>query len=97
MARLVRVREHVNPLAIQYQKPTPPPDWSTVYGDWSLPLSLDLGSGQGEYLIQMGQRYPDRNFLGLEIRRPLVEYSNARREELGLSNVYFLFCNINQT
>ncbi|MCS6958654.1 MAG: tRNA (guanosine(46)-N7)-methyltransferase TrmB [Pseudanabaenaceae cyanobacterium SKYGB_i_bin29] len=97
MARLVRVREHVNPLAIQYQKPTPPPDWSAVYQDWSLPLSLDLGSGQGEYLLQMAQKYPDRNFLGLEIRQPLVEYSNDRRAELGLTNVYFLFCNINQT
>ncbi len=97
MARVIRLREHVNPLAIQFSTPTPPPDWHAIYRDWSLPLSLDLGSGQGEYLLGMAQRYPDRNFLGLEIRAPLVEYSNRCCQELGLTNLYYLFCNINQT
>ncbi len=97
MARLIRLREHVNPLSIQFRTPTPPPDWGNIYRDWNLPLSLDLGSGQGEYLLEMAQKYPDRNFLGLEIRQPLVEYGNSIRSALGLTNVYFLFCNINQT
>ncbi len=97
MARLIRLREHVNPLAIQFSRPTPPPDWHSIYQNWNLPLSLDLGSGQGEYLLAMAQKYPERNFLGLEIRQPLVEYSNSQRISLGLTNVYFLFCNINKT
>lgn len=97
MARLIRLREHVNPLAVQFRVATPPPDWETIYSDWNLPLSLDLGSGEGEYLLAMAEQHPDRNFLGLEIRQPLVEHSNKTRSVLGLRNVYFLFCNINQT
>ncbi len=97
MGRLIRLREHVNPLAVQFRQPTPPPDWQSIYQDWNLPLSLDLGSGEGEYLLAMAQQYPDRNFLGLEIRQPLVEHCNKTRSGLGLTNVYFLFCNINNT
>ncbi|NJK33627.1 MAG: tRNA (guanosine(46)-N7)-methyltransferase TrmB [Oscillatoriales cyanobacterium SM2_2_1] len=95
--RRVRVREHVNPLGIQYQQPTPPPDWTRIYGDWKLPLSLDIGCGRGEYLLQMAQRHGDRNFLGLEIREPLVQSANTARDILGLPNLHYLFCNVNPT
>ena len=45
----------------------------------------------------MAQQYPDWNFLGVEIRRPLVERANAWVQELGLKNIHFLACNINVT
>jgi tRNA (guanine-N7-)-methyltransferase len=37
------------------------------------------------------------NFLGLEIREPLVEEANRLRSELGLSNLHYLFCNVNNS
>jgi tRNA (guanine-N7-)-methyltransferase len=91
----VRVREHVNPLSHKYQDPTPPPNWQEVYGDRTLPLSLDIGCGKGEYILKMAQLKPDWNWLGLEIREPLVERAIAIKQELGLSNLYYLFCNVN--
>jgi tRNA (guanine-N7-)-methyltransferase len=40
---------------------------------------------------------PNWNFLGLEIREPLVEEANRLRSELGLSNLHYLFCNVNNS
>lgn len=40
---------------------------------------------------------PDWNFLGLEIREPLVQEANKLRHELGLTNLYYLFCNVNNS
>lgn len=91
----VRVREHVNPLAQKYLSPTPPPNWAEVYADWSKPLSLDIGCAKGGYILQMAQVQPDWNFLGLEIREPLVDRAIAVTQELSLTNLHYLFCNAN--
>jgi tRNA (guanine-N7-)-methyltransferase len=45
----------------------------------------------------MAQLQPDWNFLGLEIRQPLVEQANANALKLGLSNLHYLFCNVNNS
>jgi tRNA (guanine-N7-)-methyltransferase len=91
----VRVREHVNPLGKKYQTPTPPPNWEEIYADWSKPLSLDIGCGRGRYLLQVAERSPEWNFLGLEIREPLVQEAIAAKQKLGLTNLHYLFCNVN--
>ncbi len=36
-------------------------------------------------------------FLGLEIREPLVNQANGWRTELGLLNLHYLFCNVNNS
>ncbi|MBD2056829.1 tRNA (guanosine(46)-N7)-methyltransferase TrmB [Oculatella sp. FACHB-28] len=92
---LVRVRQHVNPLSDKYQQPVTPPNWEKIYADPTQPLHLDIGCGKGYFVQDMAQQQPDWNFLGLEIRQPLVEYANSRREELGLTNLHYLFCNVN--
>ncbi|MEC4893706.1 MAG: tRNA (guanosine(46)-N7)-methyltransferase TrmB [Oscillatoria sp. PMC 1051.18] len=91
----IRVRQHVNPLSKPYQIPVNPPDWEKVYTNPHHPLHLDLGCGWGEFLLQMAQIQPDVNFLGLEIREPLVEKACFQRDELGLTNLHFIFTNAN--
>lgn len=93
----VRVREHVNPLSRKYQTPVAPPDWQKVYVTPEQPLHLDIGCGRGRFLLEMAQQQPEWNFLGLEIREPLVEQANSWREELGLGNLFYLFCNANNS
>jgi tRNA (guanine-N7-)-methyltransferase len=90
-----RVREHVNPLAKKYSVAIAPPLWTEVYADCSKPLSLDIGSARGRYILQMAQLKPDWNFLGLEIREPLVDRCNEVRDELNLKNLHYIFCNAN--
>lgn len=93
----VRVRQHVNPLSSKYQTPTPPPDWTKIYADMTLPLHLDIGCARGRFVLSMAQLQPDWNYLGLEIRDPLVEEANRLRDELGLRNIHYLFCNVNKS
>lgn len=94
---LVRVREHVNPLAKRYQSVAPLPDWAQVYGDLSRPLHIDIGCARGRFVQQMAPQFSDWNFLGLEIREPLVIAANEWRDEQGCDNLHFLFCNANNT
>lgn len=93
----VRVRQHVNPLSKKYQTPVQPPLWESIYAQSAQPLHLDIGCARGEFLLSMATLQPDWNFLGLEIREPLVEQANAKVSELGLSNLYYLFGNVNNS
>lgn len=94
---VVRVREHVNPLAKKYQTAVTPPDWSQIYDRVDRPLHLDLGCGKGRFALSMAQQALDWNFLGLEIREPLVEQANVWRDELELTNLHYVFCNVNNS
>lgn len=94
MAR-VRVRQHVNPLSAKYRQPIIIPDWTQIYANTGQPLHLDIGSARGKFLLKMAPLYPEINFLGVEIREPLVVEANEQRDRLQLSNLHFLFCNIN--
>ncbi|MDJ0601328.1 MAG: tRNA (guanosine(46)-N7)-methyltransferase TrmB [Crocosphaera sp.] len=94
MAR-VRVRQHVNPLSAKYRKPLLIPEWETIYPCLHQPLHLDIGCGRGKFLLKMAALYPHLNFLGIEIREPLVIEANEQRDRLQLSNLHFLFGNIN--
>lgn len=91
---VVRVRQHVNPLSDRYQIPVSPPDWATVFADPSRPLHVDLGCGKGLFLMAMAPLVPEWNFLGLEIRKPLVEQAQRRIQD-GPSNLYLMYSNVN--
>jgi tRNA (guanine-N7-)-methyltransferase len=90
-----RVRQHVNPLSRKYQFSAIAPDWEEVFAEPAQPLHLDIGCARGQFLLEMARLQPKRNFLGVEIREPLVQRANEIRDELGLKNLHFLFCNIN--
>ena len=54
------------------------------------PLEIDLGCGDGSFLIEMAKHYPDRNFLGVERLLGRVRGVCKRIQELGLTNVKVL-------
>ncbi len=94
---LVRVRQHVNPLSEKYRQPAPLPDWKTVYADPTRPMHLDIGCGRGLFLLDMAAALPDWNFLGLEIRQPLVEQASQWQAEAGATNLHFLYGSANSS
>jgi tRNA (guanine-N7-)-methyltransferase len=94
MPRL-KVRQHVNPLAIIYQQPLVPPDWAEIYADLSLPIHLDIGCAGGKFLLELAQQHPQWNYLGIEIRSALVIYANQKRDEIAANNLHYVFGNIN--
>lgn len=92
---VVRVRQHVNPLSQKYQQLLQPLSWEKIYAQPDQPLYLDLGCARGRFLLQMAQLAPECNFLGLEIRQPLVDQANQWRDHLGLMNLAYVFGNAN--
>ncbi|MEH1836605.1 MAG: tRNA (guanosine(46)-N7)-methyltransferase TrmB [Nostoc sp.] len=93
----VRVRQHVNPLGKKYQTPASPLDLEKIYAKPNQPLHLDIGCAKGLFLVNMAKIEPNWNFLGLEIREPLVMEANKLRSELALTNLHYLFCNVNNS
>ncbi|CAB9499613.1 tRNA (guanine-N(7)-)-methyltransferase [Seminavis robusta] len=79
---VVRVRQHVNPLARRFQLATILTDqWPTdVYDDVSSkPLFLDIGVGKGGFLLHVASQRPQEyNYLGLEIRPLAVQFAKER-------------------
>ena len=59
------------------------------------PIHLDIGSAGGKFLINMAEEDKTWNFVGVEIRNPLVRGANLEIEKRDLNNVKFLFCNAN--
>lgn len=91
----VRIRQHVNPLLRKFQEPIALPDWTEIYPNLSQPLHLDIGCARGGFLLTMAQQNPTTNFLGIEIREPLVTSAIQERDNLGLTNLHYLFGSIN--
>ena len=89
----VRVHQHVNPLSPYYTQSPEPIDWAEAFADTSPPLHMDIGCARGRFILRMAEVEPGRNFLGIEIREPLVEEANRLAAEANLSNLYYAFCN----
>lgn len=82
------------PFAVLRQSPFPlKGKWSEHFGNDN-PIVLELGCGKGEYAVGMARRFPDKNFIGLDIKgaRMWTGATQARAE--GLGNVAFLRTNI---
>ena len=89
------VRQHVNPLSRFFQLPRPLPPPEQLFAQPQRPIHLDIGCARGRFLLAMAQLEADRNYLGVEIRRPLVNAAEADRQALELTNLHYLFCNAN--
>ena len=66
-----------------------PLEWPEVFGN-SRPVEIEIGFGKGGFLVQATQRFPERNFLGLETAAKMVEYAARRLEKRGIPNVRLL-------
>lgn len=92
MAR-VRVHQHVNPLAPFYRQAPKPIDIESVFAEPDKPLLLDIGCARGRFLLRMAEAEPAWNYLGVEIREPLVIEANGLAADAGLANLHYTFCN----
>ncbi len=92
MAR-VRVHQHVNPFSPYYRQAPEPVDLAKIFANPEKPLHLDIGCARGRFILKMAEVEPHWNFLGLEIREPLVTEANEIASERGLTNLRYEFCN----
>ena len=89
----VRVHQHVNPLAPYFRFAPKPIEIEKIYADPHLPLHLDIGSARGRFLLNMAEMFPECNFLGVEIREPLVTEASRIAREKNLLNLHYEFNN----
>ncbi|EAS20362.1 tRNA (guanosine(46)-N7)-methyltransferase TrmB [Nonlabens mediterrranea] len=54
------------------------------------PITLELGCGKGEYTIDLARKYPNRNFIGVDIKGARFWRGAKTAIEEGLNNVAFL-------
>ncbi|MFZ0709845.1 MAG: tRNA (guanosine(46)-N7)-methyltransferase TrmB [Terrimicrobiaceae bacterium] len=55
-------------------------------GAGSPPLEIDVGCHKGGFLVEMAQRFPFSNFLGVERQRKRVDKARKKISRLGLAN-----------
>jgi len=68
-----------------------------IKGRWNMeifkngnPLVLELGCGKGEYSIGLAKRFPEKNFIGVDIKGARMWRGAKTSNELKMSNVAFL-------
>lgn len=58
------------------------------------PIVLELGCGRGEYTVGLARLYPDKNFIGVDIKGARM-WAGAKEAEIGgITNAAFLRTNI---
>jgi tRNA (guanine-N7-)-methyltransferase len=64
--------------------------WSSAHFGNNHPLTLELACGGGEYTVHLAAMYPDRNFIGIDIKGARM-YKGARKAlEAGCLNAAFV-------
>ena len=42
--------------------------WNRDFFGNDRPIVLELGCGRGEYTVALGERFPERNFIGVDVK-----------------------------
>jgi len=61
-----------------------------IFPDFSRPLEIDLGSGDGTFLVEMARQHPERDFLGVERLGGRVLKTAKKIKRAGLQNARVL-------
>ncbi len=64
-------------------------DFSQIF-DKNQPLEIDLGCGDGKFVLEMAAHYPERNFLAIERLLGRAKKVARKAQELGLTNLKVL-------
>ncbi|XP_064555456.1 tRNA (guanine-N(7)-)-methyltransferase [Drosophila montana] len=90
--RFYRQRAHSNPIADHsFDYPARPEDvnWRSLYpniGDEQQVEFADIGCGYGGFLVTLGEMYPDKLAIGMEIRVKVSDYVIDRIAALRMKN-----------
>ena len=87
------MRQHVNPLNINFREIGKIPPLIEMFSDPRLNLHLDIGCASGEFLFDLALVNNDWNYIGIEIREKLVNTAKLKVGEKEIKNLYFLFGN----
>ncbi len=64
--------------------------WNKKFFKNDNPITLELGCGKGEYSIGLAKMFPERNFLGLDIKGSRIWKGAKECIQQGITNVAFI-------
>jgi tRNA (guanine-N7-)-methyltransferase len=64
-------------------------NWISYFNN-NNPIVLELGCGKGEYTVNLAQQYPDKNFIGIDIKGARFWRGAKTAIEENLANVAFI-------
>ncbi|MFN3996569.1 tRNA (guanosine(46)-N7)-methyltransferase TrmB [Algoriphagus sp.] len=92
--KMVRFAENeVNPNVVQAGKPI----FEEIKGHWNEkqfqndnPIVVELACGRGEFTVGLGREYPNKNFIGVDIKGSRIWKGSSTATAEGITNVAFL-------
>lgn len=67
--------------------------WNEFFGNDN-PIVLELGCGRGEYTVALAKMYPEKNFIGVDIKGARMWAGAKDSFQAGMKNVAFIRTNI---
>ena len=93
--KLIRFAEiETFPNVLQYPKDMQG-QWNTFFKN-NNPITLELACGKGEYAVGLGRLYPERNFIGIDLKGNRIWAGAKKALNEGLHNVAFVRSHIDK-
>lgn len=64
--------------------------WSATFFGNDHPIVLELGCGKGEYTVGLARQFPDKNFIGIDIKGARMHAGAQQALKEGLENAAFI-------
>jgi len=77
--------------AVKMLPQTGPLSWSDLYGRQA-PIVMDLGCGNGRYLLGSAVWRRDHDHVGVDVLPVVIRYATRRGNQRGLTNLRFVVC-----
>lgn len=68
--------------------------WNNLYFTNSRPMTVELACGRGEYAVALAKLFPERNYIGVDIKGDRIWKGSTLALEQNLTNIGFLRANI---
>jgi tRNA (guanine-N7-)-methyltransferase len=68
--------------------------WNEVYFQNNNPIVLELACGKGEYTVGLARKFPEKNFVGIDVKGDRIAVGSKNAIDEGLNNVAFLRADI---
>ncbi|PIR04529.1 MAG: tRNA (guanosine(46)-N7)-methyltransferase TrmB [Candidatus Magasanikbacteria bacterium CG11_big_fil_rev_8_21_14_0_20_39_34] len=64
-------------------------NWFSLFGN-NNPIVLELACGKGDYTLKLAKKYPEKNFIAMDIKGARIYIGAKEAQQRGLKNVFFL-------
>lgn len=69
-------------------------NWSKSFFNNDKPIVLELGCGKGEYSVALAEKFPENNYIGVDLKGARIHSGAKYALQNGLTNIAFIRTNI---